>query len=335
MRYLFFGFIFCIVLFAQFFFKGKYLFPGSFIVSQYEPWKSEMGQGEAPTIVHKPLADDVFRQLYPMKKLAAEAFSKFQLPLWNPYNGAGQPLLATMHPGYLNPFSLILSLFPNGFGWTLYVFLQVPMLLIGMFLYMRILGVSRFGALISSMVLSLSGFVTVRLVYGDYVYALSFFVLLLASIEWYRSHEHHRASLIASALLTASIWFSTQPQIALYLLGFVFFYLIFCVYPKTLTRLSSRVRSDGVAIFYQRGWFYDTIKLRLIIFVALLLGTGIASIQLLPTLELYRLSVIDAGTSSFIIDRFLLPFTHFISLLIPNFFWQSGDVQLFWSGGFC
>ena len=99
MKYLLFGFVFCIALFAPFFSKGHVFSPGSFMVSQYEPWKSEMGHGGAPTIVHKPLADDVFRQLYPMKKLAADALSKFQLPLWNPYNGAGQPLLATMHPG--------------------------------------------------------------------------------------------------------------------------------------------------------------------------------------------------------------------------------------------
>ncbi|MBI5613735.1 hypothetical protein HY947_02315 [Candidatus Gottesmanbacteria bacterium] len=192
MKYITTGILFCVLLFTPFFFKGQYLFPGSFMVAQYEPWKSEMGNGGAPTIVHKPLADDVFRQLYPMKKLAAAALSKFQMPLWNPYNGSGQPLLVTMHPGFFNPYSLILSFFPDGFGWTLYVFLQVPLLLIGMFLYMRIHGVSRRGSLMSSFVLGLSGFVTVRLVYGDYIYALAYFVWLLASIAWYQNHSHHR-----------------------------------------------------------------------------------------------------------------------------------------------
>jgi hypothetical protein len=66
----------------------------------------------------------------------------------------------------------------------------------------------------------------------------------------------------------------------------------------------------------------------------LFLGTGIASIQLLPTLELYTRSVIDVTTSSFIIGRFLLPAPHFISLLIPNFFGNQGTYNYFGAGDF-
>ena len=109
--------LFCllsVLIFWKFFFLGLIPFPGDYLRAWYEPWKTDTFRGVLG-IAHKPVADDVFRHLYPLRVLAVDVMKKFQLPLWNPYNGSGTPLLAVMHQGYLNPFGIFfLFLSPQG-----------------------------------------------------------------------------------------------------------------------------------------------------------------------------------------------------------------------------
>ena len=58
------------LIFQQFFVKGLYPFPGNFLLAWFEPWKSQHTTEQTITISHKPIADDVFRQLFPFKVLA-------------------------------------------------------------------------------------------------------------------------------------------------------------------------------------------------------------------------------------------------------------------------
>ena len=71
-------------------------YPGNFMLAWYEPWKSDNMKNGVITIQHKPVAHDVFRQLYPIRKLAFENLNRLKVPLWDPYNGSGQPIFATI-----------------------------------------------------------------------------------------------------------------------------------------------------------------------------------------------------------------------------------------------
>ena len=79
--------------FWKFFFKGLIPFPGNFLIGWFQPWKSEHFINGTILIANKPVAEDVFRQLIPFKSLAIEMIKNLTPPLWNPYNGAGMPLL--------------------------------------------------------------------------------------------------------------------------------------------------------------------------------------------------------------------------------------------------
>lgn len=59
------------------------------------------------------------------------------------------------------------------------------------------------------------------------------------------------------------------------------------------------------------------------------LGIGMSAIQLLPSFELYKLSTINQQTSSFIFDRFLLPISHLLTLIIPNYFGNQATYNYF------
>lgn len=300
-------FVLCIpviLLFWQFFTKGYIPIPGKYMVSWYEPWKSDTTINGVPTIPHKPIADDVFRQIYPFKILATDMLARNTLPLWNPYNGSGQPFLATIHTALFNPFSLLLAINNKPVGWSWYVIMQ--MILVGgaAFLYVSLLGVSPVGSLIASITLMLSGFMVVRLEYGVYGYALFEFLILFLSIELIRKQNILGYALLSPAV--ALLLVSIQPQLFTYILFWTLVYL--------LVRL----------------WSY---KKRLFVSIILMgIGIAISAAQLLPMLELYLQANVTSSSSKFIFERFLMPIEHIITFAIPNYF-GNGATYNWWGTG--
>lgn len=293
------------LLFLPFYTRGLLPFPGNFLLFWYEPWRTYQLHNPVFPVAHKPVADDVFRQIYPFKQLAADMFRQGQMPLWNPFGGSGQPLLATMHAGLFNPFNLLLLLRPDGTGWGWYIVIQPLLLGLAMFAYLRTLGLRPFSSLFGTVVLMLSGFATVRYIYGDYTYALITLPLLLAVIEKTLRSQNQKW-LPVVPVLTAFAVFATQPQILLYILGFAAVY-------------------GTVRLWQNKGLLLAYLGLTF-------LGFGIAAIQLIPTFELYRLSGMTTQASMFIIDRFLMPVSHLMTILIPNYFGNQGTYN-WWGKG--
>ncbi|HLD24937.1 MAG TPA: YfhO family protein [Patescibacteria group bacterium] len=274
-----------VVLFWQFFVRGYIPMPASFMVSWYEPWKTIFSPGGVPAIPHKPVGDDVFRQLYPFKMLASDQFRRFTMPFWNPYNGSGQPLLANLHPGYFNPLSVVL-LFGTKTGWSWYILLHAPLVFLSMYFFMRTKRCSRSSSLISSVILTLSGAVVVRYMFGEFLFSFAMLPVLLALIE--------RRWLLPVPFVVMLILVTVQPQISFYIL---------------LT-----------ALLYARSMRFAG---------ALALGVGMASFGLFPSLELYQNANVTTGSSAFIFEKFLMPVTHLFSVIIPNYFGNSGTYN-FW-----
>lgn len=301
-----------IVIFYQFFFRGLIPFPGNYMLAWYEPWKTDYSSNGTITISHKPVADDVFRQLYPFKTLTSDFLKQFQLPLWNPYNGSGMPLLATMHSGLLTPFNLLFVFLPKYLAWGFYISIQFALIAFFTFLYCRKIGIAFGGSIFSGAIFSLSGFVVARLLFGEYIYVLSTLPLLLYLIESYIDNpKTKKIWLIPFVVLFMFI--SGQPQVIAYVLLFTMFYYIY--------KLFQVKKNNGKKI---SSFFIPSL---------ILIGVGLAGIQLLPTLELFGQSAINPSSSKFIFDRFLLPLQHLITIAIPNYFgnqstynyWGSGD----------
>lgn len=284
------------VLFWQFFVRGFVPMPASFMAAWYEPWRSEHASNGVPTIPHKAVGDDVFRQIYPFRTLAFDMMRNGKAPLWNPYGGAGQPLFATLHTGIANPFSVV-QVLGHVPGWAWFIILQLPLLVVSVYWYMRTIGVSVYGSCVSAVVLSLSGVAVSRYIYGDYLYALAALPVLLGVVERARAY---RRWMFGIPLLVAFVLISVQPQISVYVL------VTFAVY--VLVRDRKQYLSYGVFT---------------------LLGVGISAIQLLPTLELYGLANVSATSSAFIFEKFLMPVSHLLTIAIPNFFGNIGTYN-FW-----
>ncbi|MBI5449518.1 YfhO family protein [Candidatus Gottesmanbacteria bacterium] len=298
--------LFLVVLTILVFWKSLLLglipFPGDYLISWYEPWKTDTFRG-VPTVAHKAVADDVFRHLYPLRVLAFDILKQGQLPLWNPYNGSGTPLLAIMHPGYLNPFGFFFLFLPPPVAWIFFVGLQVPFLAFCTYLYCRQLRLNRLASLFAASILVFSGFVIVRLVFGEFIYALAMLPLLLLFVE--------------SALLKScpSFWLFTPIAVS---------FLFLSGQPHIILTI---VLITGIYAVFRGGFLW---ALRYLPFF--LLGLGIAGVQLIPALELYRFSTITRISSEFIFQRFLLPVWHLISILIPNYFGNQATYN-YWGAG--
>lgn len=288
------------LLFGPFVFKGYIPIPANYMMSWYEPWKTETSAGGVSTIVHKPVVDDAFRHLYPLRVLATAIIRQGEWPLWNSYNASGTPLLAIMHPGYLTPFGIFFLLMPPGIAWGWYIMLQIVVLGLSVYWYAHMLTSSARASLLSAITMMLSGFAVVRIEYGEFLYVLSGLPLLLGIVELQKAVPLHRG-VYSIPLIVLIMMVSGQPHMIVYTLA------VFALY--TLIRLPIRcvIRFGLLAI----------------------LGVGLSAVQLIPSLELYLLSTITRETSSFIFERFLLPITHLVTIIIPNYFGNQATYNYF------
>lgn len=289
-----------VLLFWQFFFKGHIPFSGPYMLSWYEPWRSIYTVHGVPTLIHKPVVDDTFRLLYPLHVVASNLMKQGQLPLWNPYNAAGTPLLSIMHPGFLTPFGIFFLFLPPTLGWSFYIMLQPLVLGVATYWYVTKLRLSPRAALFSSLVLLLSGFAIVRMEYGEFLYVLAGLPILLGIVEVWKNTPNHR-SVVGIPFVVAVMMVSGQPGMIMYTL------LVFALYA------SVRLPLKGVIILGSLAF----------------LGVGLAGIQLIPGLELYQLSTINREASTFIFDRFLLPLSHLVTVIIPNYFGNQATYNYF------
>lgn len=287
-------------LFRQSILRGYIPIPADYMVSWYEPWKAETTVGGVPMIVHKPVVDDAFRHLYPLRVIASDLMKQGQFPLWNPYNAGGTPLLAIIHPGYLTPFGLVFLVLPATIAWTVYIMLQPLVLGLSTYWYGRMLKLSVRGALFAAAALILAGFSVVRLEYGEFLYVLSGLPLLLGIVERIRMNTE-RPGAVWIPVVTALVIVSGQPHMVIYTLGITGLYIFLRLPVGSAMRYMFRIA----------------------------LGVGIAAAVLLPGFELFSRATINRSTSGYIFDRFLLPVSHLLTVLIPNFFGNQATYNYF------
>jgi hypothetical protein len=101
---------------------------------------------------------DESRIFYPVLKVAADRIRALELPQWDPWHGAGRPLLADPTAGVAHPFSLLFVL-PFDLAFKLRHLFALLIGLAGAFLLARRLGASPFAAGAAAAGFSASGYV--------------------------------------------------------------------------------------------------------------------------------------------------------------------------------
>jgi hypothetical protein len=223
---------FIIILSIWFFFSspfvmgGKNPFPSDYQTNFFQPWSVYPGM-KGP--VKNNAQPDIITQIYPWRYFSIEELKNGRLPFWNPYNFAGTPHLANYQSAVLSPFNILFFL-PLSFidAWGLLVLLQPLLAGFSTYLFVRKLGISKEGSLISSVSFMFCGFLTTWMGYATLGYAILPLPLALYSILKFKE-ERKVLWLILLSLSFPFSFFAGHFQTSMYFALGVFLYIFYSI----------------------------------------------------------------------------------------------------------
>lgn len=272
---------------SPFFLKGKIPFAGDYQVTFFAPW-SQYSQFAMP--VKNNAMPDVIDQLYPWKHLVISDWKNGEIPLWNPYQFGGTPLLANYQSAAFSPMNILFFIFPFKIGWALLVLLQPLLAAFGMYFFVKKLSVSRIGSTFSSIAFMFCSFLVTWMGYATLGYAIAVLPLVLLGLEGFVQSRKYRY-LCLTTLSIAFSFLSGHFQISLYVLFAAFLYFLF----RFVSNTNKALFLSGL--------------------LSLISGVLLASVQIFPSIAVYASSL-----RSTLFERpEIIPWQYFITLVSPDF----------------
>lgn len=288
------------IFFAPVLFTDRVLVPFDNLY-QFPPWSSVASQNGVTLPPYNPLASDLLLENFAWKKFIVESIHARELPLWNPYLFAGVPFLAAGQHSALYPLSLLFYLLPIARAYGLFVALQFVIAMGAMFWFLRVLGVGRFGAIVSGIVFAFSGFYVVSVAFPMVLAAAAWLPAILACAEKIiRADKRRIAYAILGAIFLGLQFLAGHIEISLYNLIVLGFYSVF----RALSLPGMRARAlAGIMIVAMT-------------FIGITLG----AVQLIPLYEVvrnnFRVGSVDYST----VISYAFPVRQLVAFLIPDVF---------------
>jgi uncharacterized membrane protein YfhO len=303
------------VFFWQFLLKGLLPIPSDTIVGLYYPFREASFKTNPNGLPYKNfLITDPVRQQIPWRKLVTDAEKKFTVPLWNPYNSAGTPLLANFQSASFYPLNIVFYVFPFNISWSLLIFLQPLLAALFLYLYLKHLKLNPMASLLGAISFSLSGFAIAWLEWGTILNTVLWLPLILLSVDkitdkFQISKIKWMAVFILSLVFS---FFAGHLQSFFYLFIFTIFYIL-------------------VKLVLTKS------KKSLIYFVISFLIFFIFSLpQLIPTFQFIALSARSLDLPSWQTNPgWFIPWQNLIQFLSPDFFGNPATLNYYgvWNYG--
>jgi hypothetical protein len=209
---------------------------------------------------------DLLLYFYPLYDTAYRWLAHGVLPSWNPYQLCGIPWLATLQGGFFYPGHILYLLLPTHLAMAASSVLHLVLVAVSMAALARRLGLGSAAATLAGLLVIVRGALPQLVLVPTYIEAAAWLPLGAAGVHGLVAGEGRRA-LLALAGATAASWLAGCPQVTVYLLyawGLLFLALL-------ATGRPGAARAAGAATGLA---------------AAVVLGTLIAAVQLLPTYEL-------------------------------------------------
>jgi hypothetical protein len=235
------------------------------MVTMFPPWESVPGP-ERATPPHAEMGDLV-TELYPWKLITRRAAVRGTLPLWNPYALLGSPFVGDPQSALFYPPNFPFLVLPTAIAWSLAF--PIRTFLAGFFtaLYARSLGARSHAALYAGVAFAFSGWVT-ALQPRPHLDAALWLPAVLLAVDRLRQRADGRSAALTAAAFALPV-LAGQPECAAHV---TFIGLVYFAYRLVCPRRSHE-EGGGRARF--AGSFV----------LAGGLALGLASVQILPTLE--------------------------------------------------
>ena len=280
-------------------------------------WKLTLMRGVV--ITDDIFASDLMNENFPYRFALGKALKAGDWPLWVRELYGGFPLLARSEAGVCYPFNIILfGLLPPYLALNLTILLTLVIAGVGMYFYARDIGATALPALLGGIAFSFSGFLLAHLKHLSIANAACWLPVGLLLLERAVARHSYRP-LLWFAVVFGLQHLSGNAQTAyycgvLYLLYFPF-------------RLLNRYRATRPPQNERRisGLVLDALKSRLIwcFAGALVLGSLLAAVQLVPTYELVSLSQRSGGVTFEYASSYAYDLTSFWTFLFP---YANGDI---------
>jgi hypothetical protein len=271
-------------------------------------------------LFHRLLAGDVLfwglpsLQFYPWRHYAFEQLAGGHLPAWNPYLGAGAPLLANYQTALFYPPNLLLLLLPDPYAMSVIALLHVIWAGIGMWLFTGALDLPAFGRGISTLAYALCGYLIARV--GSFPTADA--GAWLPWLFWlaHRVLTGHRLSDMGwLALAFGMQLLAGHAQTAWYSAVGIGLYVLW----QALWNLRVHPARQPIIVLSMAG-------------LGLILGAGIAAVQLVPTAEYLMESHRSSGLDYDTLANLSYHPLRLTTLFSPNFYGTPVDGSYLTSG---
>ena len=181
----------------------------------------------------------------PWAEVTNEALWNGEIPLWNPYQGAGAPLAANGQSSVFDPLLLPVNLFPSTWMWDLTALGALLLGAFGFLAFSRFIGLSHVAGSTIATAYALSGFFFLHSNNG-FIRTYAYLPLLLAAVEWcLRRRDALPVAAIAGAV--AGCLLVGMPESAFLVLlavgGYALWRLAF-----TMEKLRTALRLAGGAV---------------------------------------------------------------------------------------
>jgi hypothetical protein len=247
--------------------------------------------------------------------LASRPYHEGHLPLWNPFQGIGQPLAGNMDSNALNPLRIFLYLTPTPYMWDLYLLFRLLLAGIFAYLFMRAIEVSYLTSIFSAVLFMFCGYFifSIDMHHLDVEIFLPFAFLCVEKII------QNRRNLNWVILCGIGIFFTIvggQPQSTFLILSFATFYYFFRVFAFR--------ENGGLKLFGRYLALFVT---------ANLIGFALSAILLFPFYEFWKLSWRNHNINLgyMLAMKFKCYFYDFISFFLPYFL---GPINASWVKGY-
>lgn len=281
--------------FWQFFLKGLLPIPADVIVGIYFPWRDQIWNNLITGVpIKNGYLSDIVSIIYPWRIYGINLMKEGISPLWIPHALAGMPLLANFQSALLYPLNILFWIFSDSQAWSWYIILQPILASSFTYLFLRNIKLSIIASLFGAVIFSYSGFMLVWLEYGIIGHAGLWLPLILLSVDKIAGGKKLLWIFVGSLVVGLS-FLAGYPQISLFLTGMVTIYILY-------RYLSSKNSS------YLLGMIF------------IILGILLASAQIIPGIELWRVSIRQADPTAAAFGYGLLSLRDSVLALVPDFF---------------
>lgn len=234
-----------------------------------------------------PALSDPVWQFVPWLQLARQELAAGRLPLWNPHQNGGAPLLGNAQSALGSPLVWPILAFGVGTAWNLSLLLRLLLAIGSAYLWLRDLGRSAAAALAGASAFALSGPFVAWLEHPQTLTAAALPLVLLFARRLARAPR--RQDLLGLSLATYLVASGGHPE------------TVMMAAVLAAAALAADCRGRARAALPAIG--------------AVLLGAGLAAPLLLTFLEYFRSSVARSGQGR---SPFVLPVADLARLLVPE-----------------